>query len=552
MQEPDWDRIQDIYHDALKLPVAERSAFVAKATDDPFVTKEVNELIDVSASVGDFLDTPVVELNLPATAENLVGTTINQRYYLERKLDAGGMGQLYVARDAKVSGRAVVIKFLLRELLENEYARQKFVQESQALALIRHPGVVEVLDTGEFDDVPYFVMQFIDGTTLDSHTPNHGMKLERAASILKLIGAALAHVHEQGVFHRDLKPKNIMLRRGTDSVVLVDFGIARITDPTIGPTETTEISAGTLPYMSPEQLHGEEVTAASDVYSMALIAYEMVTGRRAFEATTPARHYEQQRAGVKPKPRALRQDLSPKAQEIILRGMSFKAAARYRDANQFGESLAQALMTDKVNGHPWLRRSMIVLGAALLSLLIYIFWPLPKRTLNYYLTVQNTRDAQPVKSHGEEIFTTGDKFQLTVVPPEPGYLYIFHEGPPAANDPSFTMLHPRQTINDGSASLGADQPVQFDWITFRGPPGAENFWMVWSPSPVDELESVKAEAFNHPKAGLSVQTLATIKEYLSAKRSVSSPTTFNYKAKQEAVVRGKGDPLVTFEQFKHR
>ena len=559
MQEPDWNRIQKIYHQALKLPLAEREAFVARATDDPFVMKEVIELLNVSDSTSDFLETPIVELHLTSTRDSLIGTTVNERYYIERKLDAGGMGQLYVARDSRVSGRAVVTKFLSSELLEIESARQMFEDESKALSRIHHQHVVEVLDTGKLDDTPYFVMQFVDGTTLDSHIPNDGMNLERAAAILKQIGAALTHVHEQGVFHRDLKPRNIMLRRGTDSVVLVDFGIALVTDPVLDLDRITDVSAGTLQYMSPEQLNNDEITAASDIYSMAVVAYEMVTGRPPFKASSRSKMLELQRKSAELKPRNFQPDLSPKAQAALLRGLSFKPNDRYRNAKEFGETLARTLLESQRprKDRQWLRVPMTILFATLLLLSIYIFWipPEQRRSFDYYLTVQKMRDGQyqdPVKSHGEEMFTTGDKFQLTVLAPEAGYLYIFHEEPPGTNDSSFTMLYPQQTTNDGSASLGADQSVQFDWVTFRGPPGSENLWMIWSPTQVDELESVKAEAFRHPQKALNGQTLLTLKEYLAARRSASDPTTFNYKANQQATVRGKGDPLVTLEQFKHR
>src|SRR6185437_2642103 len=115
-------------------------------------------------------------------------------------------------------------------------------------------------------------------------------------SLLKQIGAALDHCHEQKIYHRDLKPENIMINSGTDSVVLIDFGIAKVRDSLVGPTTIDGASAGTLPYMSPEQLNGEEITAASDIYSLAVIAYEMVTGVRPFNATTASQLAEMQRA----------------------------------------------------------------------------------------------------------------------------------------------------------------------------------------------------------------------------------------------------------------
>jgi hypothetical protein len=183
--------------------------------------------------------------------------------------------------------------------------------------------------------------------------------------------------------------------------------------------------------------------------------------------------------------------------------------------------------------------------------------PGPTRSsFTYFLTVQKMRYSEPYqapfKSNGDETFENGDKFQLTAFGPVPGYLYIINEGPPEQNDTNFTMIYPTRANNNGAATAGANQPVESDWITFRGPAGNENFWIVWSLSPVTELESAKAEAFTHPTGGLTGQTLVTVKEYLTLKQSAVDPTTFRYKASQTAVVRGKGELLVTLAQFKHR
>ena len=140
---------------------------------------------------------------------------------------------------------------------------------------------------GELDGKPYIVMEYIDGPTLRSEIQNDGMDLRRAAALIKQIGAAVGHVHDKGILHRDLKPENIMLQLlsdGTEVVKIVDFGIAKIKD-SVGATSTVNtVPIGTLAYMSPEQLRGgERITAASDIYSMAVVACEMITGQRPFQ-----------------------------------------------------------------------------------------------------------------------------------------------------------------------------------------------------------------------------------------------------------------------------
>jgi hypothetical protein len=166
--------------------------------------------------------------------------------------------------------------------------------------------------------------------------------------------------------------------------------------------------------------------------------------------------------------------------------------------------------------------------------------------------VQDGKDSQePFKSNGEETFDNGDKFQLNVLTPTTAYLYVMKEGPPGKNDVSFQMIFPNQGTNNGSASLGANQTIQTDWFTFQGSAGDENFWMVWSITPVNELESAKLEAFKHFGGGLTDPTLTAVKEFLRTKQLEHKVTVYHYKESQLAIPRGKNDLLVVLAQFKH-
>lgn len=567
MKQPNWDRIQEIYHAALAMPRSEWGVFVAQAcARDPDLMLEVCSLLRADDSSSGFLESPIVELAL--APEKLAGVTIDERYLVERELGRGGMSQVYLALDLKLKRQAVVLKILSQALLHDSYARQKFDQEVEALLRIDHPGVVRVLDVGKLpDERPYIVMQYVDGETLRSQIPAEGMNLNRAASILEQIGAALEQVHEKGVFHRDLKPENIMIKRDTDSVVLLDFGIAKVKDSVVAPSTAHGGSVGTLLYMSPEQLRGEEVSASSDIYSMSLIAYELVTGRRPFNPTSASQLLEMQRAGVRVKPIHLREGLSAKAQALILRALSFDPNARYKNAREFGQNLAQTLLESRV--HSTNTRWLKVLGTAAVILVCTVFvsfglykylkWKTPggsSNSFSYWLTVQKMRDGReyedPFKSNGEETFERGDKFRLNVSSPSPGYLYVINEGPPQPNSTSFVMIYPSQTINNGSATLGANQPLQSDWTIFRGPAGAENFWIVWSASPVTQMESAKSEAFKHPDGGLDDRNLITVKEFLKMRQDEIKVRVTHFRASQTVLVRGPGDVLVALAQFSHR
>ena len=565
MKPPNWDRLQEIYHSALDRPRSERDAFVAReCAGDLDLQRQVESLLKADESEN-ILESPVIELE-PAT-DDLVGRTIDERYVIEKALSPGGMSRVYLARDLKLNGHAVVVKVLSRELVHHAHVRQKFEDEVKALLHLEHHGVVRVLDRGKLpDDRPYIVMEYIEGDTLRSHIPPEGMALELVASILKQIGQAVDHIHAKGIIHRDLKPENILLRRDSNEVVLVDFGIAKVP----GSLTTTHTPIGTLLYMSPEQLNGDEITEASDIYSIAVVAYEMLTGRKPFNATTAAQLVGMQRGGVRVRPEHLRENLPRKAQTLLLRALAFDPKSRPKTARRFCNELADALVEPRVRPgeRPWFKFIVAGLGIVLMSFVIYKVvmwrWELPVITsatsasskFTYFLTLQRMRDGKEYqeasKSNGDGTFDNGDKFKLTVLSPRSAYVYIINEGPPETDDTNVRMIYPNRTTNNGSATLGENQSIQSDWITFRGPAGNDNFWIVWSVSPVSQLESVKNEAFNHPRGGLTEQTWTAVKQFLKMKQSEAEVSIYHYKKTQEAIPRGKGDLLVALAQFNHR
>jgi len=602
MERPLWDRIQEIYYAAVSMAPSERSAFVERVcAQDPQLLREVKSLLDADESSGSFLHSPVFEIGLKlfssgnsnsadkdsdSSTDDLIGTTIGERYLVKEKLGQGGMGKVYLALDLKLHNQPVVIKILTEASLQNSYLVQKFKHEVEALARLAHPKVVRVLDFGDLNGKPYIVMQYVDGLTLRSQIkPNERMDLERAALILKQIGAALDYVHGKGIFHRDLKPDNIMLQQlngDPEFVTIVDFGLAKVKDSVVGPSTVDDIAIGTAQYMSPEQLRvGDKITAASDVYSMAVIAYEMVTGRRPFHTAPASQLLELQRKGVRVKPVDLRADLSTEAQAIILKGLSFKQSARYQNAAKFGDSLERALVSETIQppGPTWLSKKFTLIGSLALVVVLAVLIgvairkgpgerenvvptstpiptptpspSLPTRSLVYWLTVRtrNGRDSYP--SNGQDIFESGDKFRLNISCPEPGYVYLFNEGTPEPGSTSFTIIYPTPAINNGSASVGKNQPLQTNWNTFSGQPGTENFWIVWSPSPVNELESAKTEAFKHD-GGLTGETLDAIKKFLTTKDAEVNAKTSRDKETQKTTLRGSGDVLVKLVEFQHR
>ena len=286
------------------------------------------------------------------------GTTLDGRYLIERELGRGGIGVVYFARDQQLMGKPVVIKILLEQILRTDddgWVKRKFRQEVEALARIDHPGVVGVLHAGEMaDGTPYLVMQYIEGRPLRSVMKSEGMNLQRAAHLIRQIGHALSSAHQRGIYHRDLKPENIMLQalsEGEDFVKLIDFGVATVKDSQVATNKETTAVVGTVSYMAPEQFIGRP-SAASDIYALGVIAYEIVTGRRPFNPETPFQLLEMQREGVRVKPADLRPSLPDAADVLILQALSFEQEERPQSAKDFGEELARALMNEFGTAHP--------------------------------------------------------------------------------------------------------------------------------------------------------------------------------------------------------
>jgi serine/threonine-protein kinase len=274
------------------------------------------------------------------------GTLLKDRYLLIRQLNQGGFGTVHLAQDQQMHGRSVVVKIQINQRVDDPWFERKFNEEVRALSMIDHPGVVVAIDSGRTPDgLPFLVMQYVDGVTLRAVMSPEGMPLDRAAAILKQVGDALAAAHEKGIWHRDLKPENLMLQNlptAGERVRLIDFGIATVADLKNKYQTTTRV-AGSFLYMAPEQALGQ-ASAATDIYAMGLIAYEMLTGRRPFIAENSMQLAALQREGVRVKPSDLRPAVPVSAERLILRSLEYEPSKRPTDARAFGNQLHDALL----------------------------------------------------------------------------------------------------------------------------------------------------------------------------------------------------------------
>lgn len=605
-----YQQIVGLARRAGELKPTERMSFLAQAcAQDAELHRAVESHILHSEQAASFLENNAMELLAQEMAEEgpthpipnaaktrlhgvesylAPGVTLGGRYLLACLLGPGGLGAAFLAHDQRLYGAPVVIKVLYEDLHTGEqrvWFIKKFQQEIAALARIDHPGVVRALDTGLLPDGrTYLVMQYIAGVPLRALIPPQGMPLARATRLLRQIAQALAAAHAKGVFHRDLKPENIMVQTIGDEehARLIDFGIATVLDAAEKAGIKTTMVVGTPAYMAPEQLRGKP-TAASDIYALGVIAYEMVTGRRPFEADSTLQLLEMQRAGAVINPCALRADLPAAAQTAILQALAFQAADRPTGPRAFSEAFDQALTAEAKS--PLAVRHWLLLAAILTVLVVEIVtWTrlsstkivtpegnrdlqaVPAdRSLNYSLLVQKNPKrrprGQPFPSSGDIVFEAGDEVRLQVSSPQAGYLYVINESPKQTGGlPKYNVLFPATTINGGSAEISALQTIQLpppsghpenDWFFLDGETGVEKVWLTWSAHLVPELEAVKDQANPKNKGVLSQPgQIQSVAQYL-ASQVVTPPEKVGNETSQQTKFRSRGEVLIGLVQLKH-
>ncbi len=272
--------------------------------------------------------------------DRLLGRVIADRYRLESRLGVGGMGAVYRARHLLID-RVVAIKILQPERRGEEHFRAWFLREARAVNRINHANIVDINDFGETEDgLAYLVMELLVGEGLSVHIARGRMDLSVALDILEQVTAALARAHDLGVVHRDIKPDNIFLlnRNGRRNYVkLLDFGLARLAHD--GRLAAKGAVFGTPEYMSPEQARGEDATPVSDLYSLGIIFFEMMTGRLPFSANDRDGFIEAHKHVEPPSPLEFEPDLDPRAARIIETLIHKKLDERYRDAHHLLEDL---------------------------------------------------------------------------------------------------------------------------------------------------------------------------------------------------------------------
>lgn len=346
-------QVNEICHAMLQLPSSQRLAYLGQACgQDEALRREIESLLDYEEQAATFIETPALEVLARdlAQAQSLTGQRISH-FHLLAPLGKGGMGEVYRARDQRL-GRQVAIKLLLPEFTANKTFVERFDQEARAASALNHPNILTVYEIDEVQGLHFIVAELVEGQTLRQVINNQPVDLPRALTIATQIASALQSAHEAGITHRDIKPENIMVR--PDGLVKVlDFGLAKLTGRDEGggrreesaksipfhasafrPHPATNPGAvmGTVSYMSPEQARGQVVDHRSDLFSLGVVLYEMLTGHLPFTGSTPLEVLD---CIVQQPPAPLPASVPDGVARIIATALQKAREERYQSAQEF-------------------------------------------------------------------------------------------------------------------------------------------------------------------------------------------------------------------------
>lgn len=361
-----WQRIKELFNAAVEYEPAARARFLEEAcAGDPGLLAQVESLLASDEEAGDFIAVPAfLPLGAAASEEDEAAVATGRRvgsYEIVRELGRGGMGAVYLGARADAHfDKRVAIKVVKRGM-DTDFVLRRFGRERQVLAALDHPNIAKLLDGGATEDgLPYFVMEYVEGEAITLYCDGHGLSIKERLKLFRQVCAAVQYAHQNLIVHRDIKPSNILVTaEGTPK--LLDFGIAKLLDPAL--QERTIDQTGALvrlmtpEYASPEQARGLPVTTASDVYSLGVLLYELLTGCRPYRVPKhPPEEVAHVVCTVEPerpstavavtrgtRPERLRRRLAGDLDNIILKALRKEPPRRYASAEQLSEDIGRHL-----------------------------------------------------------------------------------------------------------------------------------------------------------------------------------------------------------------
>jgi tetratricopeptide (TPR) repeat protein len=362
-----WAEVERLFARGLELPPHERADFMERECPDEELRREVASLLEhagedlpaARVAIASMAASIVAGPAEPPEDDPLVGKWLGP-YRIAGLLGRGGMGAVYRAvREDDQFRKQVAIKVIPRVLAGPE-AVARFRSERQILANLEHPGIARLLDGGTSEGTPYLVMEYVEGVPITEYVRAQGLSIANRLRLMQSVCAAVLYAHRNLVIHRDLKPANILVT-ADGSVKLLDFGLAKLVDPALAGEGLTSRMMMTPEYASPEQIQGAPVTTASDVYSLGVVLYEVLTGERPYHITSSSLHdLERVVCKTEPKkpstlealPARTRRRLAGDLDNIVLMALRRDVARRYGSAEQLAEDIRRHLQGLPVQARP--------------------------------------------------------------------------------------------------------------------------------------------------------------------------------------------------------
>jgi eukaryotic-like serine/threonine-protein kinase len=510
MKSERWQKLDELLHSALELDGEARAAFLAKACDrDAELGRELESMLAHHHEAQSFMESSHYAVEAESIANNdsptLIGKTVG-RYEIRAKIGAGGMGEVYLAKDTRLH-RKVALKILPVELASNQDRMRRFEQEATAAAALNHPNIAHIYEIGTSptvsegssrgDETHFIAMEFIEGETLSEKIHRDRVPLAKLLKYLSQVAEGLAKAHAAGIVHRDLKPDNVMITRD-DYAKILDFGLAKLIEPqrTFGETGSSEIATavmpqrsipgmvmGTLGYMSPEQASGrvKEIDQRSDVFSYGCILFEAATGQKAFAGKDVLDSLHKIVHAPTPQIKDFNASAPDELQRIVRRCLAKEADKRYQSIKDVAielEELRQVLKDEAASNYSV--RSLSSLGPTAASAGAQTGGPAVNQAAVSTASVEATRPPSSaeyivtgIKQHKAAALIVIALLALASI----GYGIYKYYGSQKRNAASLSQMKPILLTTTGNTTAVAISPDGKTIIYSSKEGGQESLWM---------------------------------------------------------------------------